>query len=101
MAEVLGPKLLMQARLFWLGYQGQLKVAGLISETGLLMTWDKDWLERIRKLLELKPAGLGSICHNEFSGEMWGVVLGHFLFISCRKIRLDMKLASRVLLRQK
>jgi hypothetical protein len=38
------------------------------------MTWDKDWLERIRKLLELKSTGPGSICHNEFSGEMWGVV---------------------------
>ncbi|KAE8445425.1 hypothetical protein EG329_013438 [Mollisiaceae sp. DMI_Dod_QoI] len=64
------PKLLKQGSTFWLGYQGQLKVAGLISETGLLMTWDKDWLEGIRKLLELKSAGPGSICHNEFSGEM-------------------------------
>jgi hypothetical protein len=42
----------------------------VISETGLLMTWDKDWVERIRKLLELISAGPGSICHNGFSGEM-------------------------------
>jgi hypothetical protein len=64
------PKLLKQGSSFGLGGQDQLKVAGVIPETGLLMTWDKDWVERIRKLLELKSAGPESICHNEFSGEM-------------------------------
>jgi hypothetical protein len=64
------PKLLKQGSSFGLGDQDQLKVAGVIPETGLLMTWDKDWAERIRKLLELKSAGPESICHNEFSGEM-------------------------------
>lgn len=59
---------------FWLGYQGQLRVAGLISETGLLMTWDREWVERVRKLLELKPGGPGNISHSEFSGEVLGMV---------------------------
>ena len=69
------PRRLTEGCTFWLGSQGQLRVVGLISQTGLLMTWDERWVERVRELLEMAPSGPRSICHYEFSGEMWGVVM--------------------------
>lgn len=56
---------------FWLGYQGQLKVVGLISETGLSMTWDREWVERVRRLLELKPGGRGVFATVSSVGKCW------------------------------